>query len=94
MKHSLFPFGEKILFALFVTMLLPVANHPGTGRVALGAGQAFAQGAETDDKTLSPYFFVKSDDSAVDQLPLKSTSVTVNISGTIADVVVYPGLQE
>ncbi len=31
---------------------------------------------------------VKSDDSAVDQLPLKSTSATVNISGPIADVVV------
>ena len=40
------------------------------------------------DKTLSPYFFVKSDDPEVDQLPLKSTSVKVDISGVIADVVV------
>jgi Ca-activated chloride channel family protein len=39
-------------------------------------------------KTLSPYFFVKSDDPEVDRLPLKSTSVKVNISGVIADVVV------
>jgi Ca-activated chloride channel family protein len=39
-----------------------------------------------DDKTLSPYFFVKSDDPAVDQLPLKATSADVNISGVIADV--------
>ncbi len=41
-----------------------------------------------DDKTLSPYFFVKSDDPAVDQLPLKSTSAVANISGVIADVTV------
>ena len=88
MKRSLFPLGWKVLFTLLVTMLLPVVNHSGTGMAAPGAGQAFAQGEQTDDKTLSPYFFVKSDDSAVDQLPLKSTSVTVNISGTIADVVV------
>ncbi len=38
------------------------------------------------EKTLSPYFFVKSDDPDVDRLPLKSTSVAVNISGVIADV--------
>jgi len=42
--------------------------------------------SEGDDKTLSPYFFVKSDDPAVDQLPLKSTSAIVNISGVISDV--------
>jgi Ca-activated chloride channel homolog len=39
-----------------------------------------------DDKTLSPYFIVISDDPAVDQLPLKSTSADVNIAGVIADV--------
>jgi hypothetical protein len=39
-----------------------------------------------EDKTLSPYFFVKSDDSSIDQLPLKETSAEVNISGIIADV--------
>jgi Ca-activated chloride channel family protein len=38
------------------------------------------------DKTLSPYFFVKSDDPSVDQLPLKGTSAEVNIAGVIADV--------
>ena len=41
---------------------------------------------ETGDKTLSPYFFVKSDSPEVDQLPLKSTSVAVDIAGVIADV--------
>jgi len=37
-------------------------------------------------KTESPYFFVKSDDPAVDRLPLKSTEVDVKVSGVIADV--------
>lgn len=42
--------------------------------------------AQTDaDKTLSPYFFVKGDPK-VDQLPLKDTSVEINVSGVIADV--------
>lgn len=40
------------------------------------------------EKTLSPYFFVQSDDPATDQLPLKSTAVAVNIAGVIADVIV------
>lgn len=38
------------------------------------------------DKTLSPYFFVKSDNPNLDQLPLKATSADVNIAGVIADV--------
>jgi len=41
---------------------------------------------EIKDKTLSPYFFVQSDESKVDQLPLKSTSAIVDIAGVIADV--------
>jgi Ca-activated chloride channel homolog len=47
----------------------------------------FAQVSEKeDDKTLSPYFFVQSEGSETDQLPLRSTSVDVNIAGIIADV--------
>lgn len=38
------------------------------------------------DKTLSPYFFVKSDNPETDQLPLKSTSAKVEIAGVIANV--------
>jgi Ca-activated chloride channel family protein len=45
-----------------------------------------AQQKESDNKTLSPYFFVKSDDPSVDRLPLKSTSAAATISGVIADV--------
>ena len=61
-----------ILFALFL--------HPGIS--------ASAQPEKGGEKTLSPYFFVKSDDPELDQLPLKSTFVKVNISGVIADVLV------
>jgi len=50
------------------------------------AAQARPESAE--DRTLSPYFFVKSDDPALDRLPLKSTSASVRISGVIADVLV------
>jgi Ca-activated chloride channel family protein len=46
----------------------------------------YSQPKESEDRTLSPYFFVRSDDPQVDQLPLKATSAAVNISGVIADV--------
>ncbi len=39
-----------------------------------------------EDKTLSPYFFVQSDDPSVDRLPLLKTEATVDIAGVIADV--------
>ena len=51
-------------------------------------GVAQARPEEPDDRTLSPYFFVKSDDPALDRLPVKSTSASVRISGVIADVLV------
>ncbi|MCG2720420.1 MAG: VIT and VWA domain-containing protein [Thermodesulfovibrionales bacterium] len=51
----------------------------------MGASVGSQQG-ESGDKTLSPYFYVLSDDPDVDQLPLQSTSAVANISGVIADV--------
>ncbi|MCU0445213.1 MAG: LysM peptidoglycan-binding domain-containing protein [Microscillaceae bacterium] len=45
----------------------------------------FAQ-SESTDKTLSPYFWVKSNKTDTDQLPLKHTSAQVNIAGVVADV--------
>ena len=53
--------------------------------VSCFSDQLFAQGQEAD-ATGSPYFFVKTDESGIDQLPLKSTKADVNISGVIADV--------
>ncbi|MFH1146883.1 MAG: VIT domain-containing protein [Pseudomonadota bacterium] len=54
-----------------------------------GATKGYEQEkGEGSDKTLSPYFFVKSDDPDLDALPLKSTSAEVNVAGVIADVTV------
>ena len=68
---------------IFLTKVLAVLGA--VFSCLLGAN-AYAQPRESDDRTLSPYFFVKSDDPQVDPLPLKSTSAKVNISGVIADV--------
>ena len=56
--------------------------------LAFFSTSAFGQPVESQDKTLSPYFFIKSEDPAVDQLPLKSTSADVKVAGVIADVMV------
>ena len=39
-------------------------------------------------RTLSPFFFVETDDPELDQLPMKSVSASVRIAGVIADVVI------
>ena len=55
--------------------------------ICLGAGSAqTATPQEPADRTLSPYFFVKSDDPDVDRLPLASSSASVDIAGVIASV--------
>lgn len=66
------PLYTYALSALFLT-LLSITNL------------TFAQ-SSPEDKSLSPYFQVKSDNPNLDQLPLKSTSADVNIAGIIADV--------
>jgi Ca-activated chloride channel family protein len=60
------------IFALFMLCSAAVSAQPETSA----------------DQTLSPYFWVNSDDPELDQLPLKSTSARVTISGVIADVIV------
>jgi hypothetical protein len=46
-----------------------------------------SEDAAANDKTLSPYFYVKATaESSVDPMPLKSTDVDVKIVGVIADV--------
>ncbi len=54
--------------------------------VVLQVSYAFAQ--PDNDKTLSPYFQVISDDPGLDQLPLKHTEAEVKIAGVIADVTI------
>jgi Ca-activated chloride channel homolog len=41
-----------------------------------------------EDKTLSPYFYIQSDNTDNECLPLKSTRAEANISGVIADVTI------
>jgi Ca-activated chloride channel family protein len=43
----------------------------------------------TENKTLSPYFIVLSDNPQVDKLPLKNTYAEVSIAGVISDVTVH-----
>ena len=50
--------------------------------------------AETDDRTLSPYFFVKSEDASVDQLPLKETSARCKHLRSYRGCQRHPGIQE
>jgi Ca-activated chloride channel homolog len=53
----------------------------------IAASMQFSPDQKSDpDKTLSPYFFVKSDNPNLDQLPLKATSADVTIAGVIANV--------
>ncbi len=73
---SLFPTGKMKTILLVFSLLFPFVN-------------LIAQEEDNEkDKTLSPFFFVKGTDENVDQLPLKSTSAEVNISGVMADVTV------
>ena len=68
--------GVKLILLLGIagTMVLTVPWHPP------------AHGRAEEDRTLSPYFFVQSDDPTLDPLPLKSTATGVRIAGVIADV--------
>lgn len=51
-------------------------------------GSGFAQDTRDAGQSLSPFFFVQSDDPSTDRLPLKSTAADVRIAGIIADVTV------
>jgi Ca-activated chloride channel family protein len=57
------------------------------GLLLVLCGPAMAYDSDAQ-KAQSPYFFVKSSDPELDQLPLKSTRVTAQISGVIANVTV------
>jgi Ca-activated chloride channel family protein len=74
----------KLIFQTLLGTLPLILISAGT---MIASSQQFLPGQQADtDKTLSPYFFVKSDNPNLDQLPLKSTSADVNIAGVIADV--------
>ncbi len=58
-----------------------------SGFLCLMSLAAFSQQGE-EDRSLSPYFLVKSDSGQVDQMPLKHSSAEVHIAGVIAEVLV------
>lgn len=79
MSSALSSVARRMLFAAASSLLACAPLAPKAG----------AQTAPDDaDRTLSPYFHVKSTDTAVDTLPLKSTRVDAVIAGVIADVTV------
>jgi Ca-activated chloride channel homolog len=73
-------FSSAVAIASLVSALACANTH---------AQQRQAGECSDPDRTLSPYFLVKSDDPSVDQLPLKATSANVSIAGVIADVRVH-----
>ena len=56
--------------------------------LCVGAGSLRAQSDEDENKTLSPYFVVISQNPETDQLPLKETTAQVTVCGSIADVTI------
>lgn len=87
MKEANKFFKWLIMGLLFTATMTGLARRDGPAPFGC-PNAAFGAGMEEGhaDKTLSPYFFVKSDDPSVDRLPLKSTSAEVHIAGVIADV--------
>lgn len=81
-------FGLRLVWIALVS-LIPLLQwtHAAAQLVSRNtAGMEQADSPESTDKTLSPYFFVKSDDPSLDELPLKSTSAEVEIAGVIANI--------
>ena len=63
---------------LIVPILITVFSSTGFGQ----------ENYEIPDHTLSPFFYIQTDNPELDQLPLKGISSTVRIVGVIADVIV------
>ncbi|HKP92626.1 MAG TPA: VIT and VWA domain-containing protein [Chthoniobacterales bacterium] len=66
---------KRTLIALLLA-LAPISQIPAS------------ESAGKTDKTLSPYFHVKTGETSTDVMPLKSTNVKATIAGVIADVIV------
>lgn len=79
MRQSRFIPGRHPLLKFFVGCLSFLL-------ASISLAQASSLGK--DERTLSPYFFVRGDNAVVDQLPLKATRTEVRIAGVIADVTV------
>jgi len=79
-------------FLLCVLTALPVLFLSSANRMGVAENrQSPVSGDDshaTKDRTLSPYFYIPRGNPGTDQLPLKSTSAAVNISGVIADITI------
>ncbi len=98
MRRLQWPYFVFCLFFVFSILKASYAEKPAPESSSLNDTPVKTFPSLTDttvrsenplDQTLSPYFFVKSDDPSVDQMPLLSTSADVTIAGVIADVTVY-----
>ncbi|NOZ88173.1 MAG: VWA domain-containing protein [Deltaproteobacteria bacterium] len=78
------------VFMLILVVVFSAMVRAGTvdgeshGEQLARALQALPEGV--NDKTLSPFFFVFSENSDTDRLPLKSTNAKIKIAGVVADV--------
>lgn len=73
---------EKKLYNFLINIALGVF-------LGLSTNHIYAQKSEAtgeEEKTLSPYFVVLTENPDLDQMPLKSTISEINIAGVIADV--------
>jgi Ca-activated chloride channel family protein len=80
------PFPLASVSGPLVPLAMMVLTALAVGALSLPRGASASEAEADGDRTLSPYFFVHSDDPSTDQLPLKSTEVNVSIAGVIADV--------
>jgi Ca-activated chloride channel family protein len=77
------PIRVSIFLITLIYLLAPGAAATERERFLKAAQQSVSQ---NESRTLSPYFFVLSDDPQTDRLPLKSTRAEADIAGTIARV--------
>lgn len=67
---------------LILFLLVPgIVNSFSQGQISPGI-------EKPDNNTLSPYFYVRSDDPESDRLPLKKTDAKINVVGVIADIII------
>lgn len=69
---------KKLLLSMLSALLI----------LTISSSPVHAQEANEEDITLAPYFFIEHSDTSVDRLPLKATSVTANLNGSIAETYV------
>ena len=87
-----YPHGAPLRLIAFTSTMLAViamcfsAHGDKMERRMKMIASAFDSIPKAGDRTLSPYFFVLSDDPKTDRMPLQASRATVDITGVIADV--------